>query len=567
MRTRNSAAKLTALIAAVAFLAIGCSSSAKSTPAAVPTLPPSNTNATPYSKVLSGGTFRISMGAYPSQWNFNQDDGTTEAVSEVMSALMPTPFTSDSSGNPIADPDYISSYKLTPPSGGQLETIELHLNTKAVWSDGTPITANDYITQWKALNGSNSAFDPSGTTGYNDIKSVVQGSSPYDVLYTLSTPFGEWSSLFGMIFPAKYNATPQEFDKGYLNQIPVTGGPFIVQSLNSSNQTVTLARNPHFWAPPAKLSTIVFENLSEDAAVQAAANGELDDVEVYNVSEYDKLKNTPGLTARSAISELWPALMFNGKNAILSSTDVRDALQEAVDRPAIISSQLKGLPVPAVQPLQNHILLPNQVGYTNNSGQYGTYSPANAEKLLTAAGWAPGAGGVRYKNGQPLAITMQLQSGDTVGASIAQLIQVMWKQIGVKLTLQTINADDYFDNYITEGNFEVGLWEWDDSPDTVSGSQPVYQQWQGTNTFQNFGDIGSPAIDKLFDQALGETDPAQAHATADKVDALIWAEGWGLPLFTEPDIEMQATYLANWGAFGMSLPDYDDVGYTKLPAS
>jgi peptide/nickel transport system substrate-binding protein len=562
VRIKSPTALLAALAVTSALFAAGCSSSAPPPKTAVPALPASDTNAVPYAQVKSGGTLRISVGGYPAQYNFNQTNGPTTATSAIMSALMPTPFLTDPTGNAYADPAYVTSYKVTPASRNQPQVIELHLNTQAHWSDGTPITANDYITQWKACNGSDPAFDPAGTTGFTNIKSVTQGTSPFDVIYTFATPFGEWPSLFGIIYPAKYNSTPSEFDNGYLNQIPVTGGPFKVGSLNSSSQTVTVVRDPSFWWRPAKLNSIVFESLGLDASVQALANGELDNVEVFNVSEYDQVKNTPGIVARKAVSATWPAIMFNAKNPILADEQVRQALQEAVDRPAIIASQMKGLPVPAVQPLDNHVMLPSQSGYADDSGQYGTYDPAQAEKLLTEAGWAPGAGGIRYKDGKPLQLTMLLQSGDSIGSSIAQLVQVMYQQVGLKLTLKTINVNDYFQNYVTEGNFQIGLWEWTDAPYPISSSESVFQQPQGTNLFQNFGAIGSPQIDALFDKALGDTDTAQARKIADQADALIWQEGHDLPLFTEPDIEMQKANLANWGAFGLSLPDYTEIGFT-----
>jgi peptide/nickel transport system substrate-binding protein len=570
MLTRSSTPRrhlsgFVAVGAALSLLAAGCAAASGSGTKKVsaPALPASDTNAVPYAQVKSGGTLRLAIGNYPAQFNFNQTDGPTVATSDIMSALMPTPFLTDATGTAQADPAYVSSYKVTPASGSQPQTIELHLNPKAHWSDGTPITANDYVAQWKATNGSNPKFDPAGTVGAGAIGSVAQGpAGQFDVLYTFSHPFGEWPALFGIVYPAKYNETPAEFDNGYLNKIPVTGGPFKVGSLNASSQTVTLVRDPSFWWRPAKLDSIVFETLGTDAAVQALANGEIDNVEVSDVAEYDKVKNTPGIAARKAVSTIWPAIMFNAKNPILSDVRVRQALQMAVDRPAIIASQMKGLPVPTIQPLNNHILLPSQVGYTNEAGQYGQYDPTQAEKLLAQAGWAPGAGGVRYKDGKPLQLTMLLTQGDPIGSSIAQLIQVMYQQVGLKLTLQTINANDYFQNYVDEGNFQIGLWEWEDAPYPISNGEPVYQQPQGSNLFQNFGSIGSPQIDALFTKALGDTNVAQSHQIANQADALIWAEGHDLPLFTEPDIEMQKADLANYGAFGLSLPDYTEIGFT-----
>ena len=572
MSSRLSSGRLrtTAVLAAgalaVSALSAGCSSSSSGSKSdAVAALANQNINATPYADVKTGGTLRLAIGGFPSQYNFNQVNGQTEAVSTIMAALMPTPFITTSAGEPENDPAYVASYQVVQADPAQKipQSVTLELNPKAKWSNGQPITAHDYIVQWEALNGSNAKFDPAGTTGFNDIGQVTQGSSPYQVKYTFSSPFGEWASLFGIVYPASYNATPSEFDNGYLNQVPVTGGPFELGSINSSSETVTVVRNPDFWWRPAKLDKIVFITLTEAAAVQALANNEIDDDQVFDVSQYDKVKNTPGVVARIAASETWPDIIFNAKNPVLSDVKVRQALEMAVDRPAIIKSQMQGLPVPTIQPLDNHILLPQQIGYKDDSGQYGQYDPTAAEKILTAEGWIPGAGGVRYKDGKPMQLTIDIQSGDDVGSSIAQLVQEMYTVVGFKTTIQTINANDYFNDYFDNGNFQIAIFEWTDPPYTVSGAESMFQSPQDGDVFQNPGGIYEPKIDQLFAQALDTTDAATSHAIADQADALIWQEGHDIPLFTEPDIEMQKADLANWGAWDLGLPDYTAIGFTS----
>ena len=112
------------------------------------------------------------------------------------------------------------------------------------------------------------------------------------------------------------------------------------------------------------------------------------------------MKNTPGVTTRVASSLEWPDIIFNAKNSVTGDEKVRQALEMAVDRPAVISSQMKGLPVSGIQPLDNHILFPMQTGYKDDSGAYGTYNPKQAEQILTQQGWVPGAGGVRDQGRQ-----------------------------------------------------------------------------------------------------------------------------------------------------------------------
>lgn len=575
MRHRN---RTTAVLAAVGLalctVSAGCSSSGGSSGSAakgggITALPAQSINATPYANVQSGGTLRIAIQGFPTQFNFNQVNGTTTSVSAIIPALLPTPFITSGTGQTEADPAYVSSYKVVQADAAKKipQSVTLELNTQAKWSTGQPITAHDYIVQWQALNGSNPKFDPTGTTGFNDISNVTQGSNPYEVTYTFSTPFSEWPALFGVIYPAQYNESPGAFDNGYLNKIPVTGGPFKVQSINQSAQTVTLVRDPNFWWRPAKLDKIVVINLSQQAAVQALANNEIDDDEVYNVSQYDEVKNTPGYTTRVASSLLWPDILFNSKNDVTDDVKVRQALEMSIDRPAIITSQMKGLPVSGIQPLDNHVLVPMQVGYKDDSGTLGTYNPKQAEAILSQEGWVPGPGGVRTKDGKPMQLTIDIPSGDDIASSVAQLAQQMWMVVGFKTTIQTINENDYFTDYFNTGNFQIGIFEWDDPPYTVSNSESMFQSPQGSNVFQNPGGIYNPQIDQLFNQALSNTNVAQSHAIVDQADSLIWQEGHDLPLFLEPDIEVEKANLANWGAWGMGLPDYTDIGYTSAAGS
>jgi peptide/nickel transport system substrate-binding protein len=574
MRTRHrSTLILAALSIAVTGAAAACSSSGKSSGSnggskgasgavQVTNLPADALNATPYADVPSGGTLRLSVPSFPTQFNFNQSNGPTVALSAIASAVMPTPFLSDAQGNPTPDPAYVTSYKLTPPSGNKPETIELQLNPKAKWSNGQPITANDYITQWKAVNGSNPKFDPAGTI--TQAKSVTQGpGGQFDVVFTLNAPMAEWGALFGVLYPAQYNATPSAFDNGYLNAMPVTAGPFKIAKIDKAAQTVTIVRDPNFWWRPAKLDSIVFEAMKTDAAVNAVANGELDNIQVMDAAQYDKLKNVSGIATLKAQSLYWYQITFNGKNPILSDVNVRRALMMAVDRQAVTNAALKGLPVSGVTPLGNHLMFPAQAGYQAYNGPEAQYNPAQAASLLAQSGWQKHSDGYLYKNGQKLKLAMLLEDGDTTGENAADLVQVMWKQVGVDLSISSVSHNDYFDNYVQKGDFQVGLWSWDDAPQTISSSAAVYQNPQGSNLFQNFGAIGSPQIDKLLNEAQAQSDLTKAHQIADQADALIWQEGHSLPLFVLPDIEMQKANLANWGAVGFTLPDYTAIGFLK----
>src|SRR4030095_12614921 len=92
------------------------------------------------------------------------------------------------------------------------QVVTYKLNPKAVWYDGTPISAADFIAQWKALNGTNPAYQTSSNTGYNQIESVVQGADKFEVVVTFKTPFADWKSLFWPLYPASTNSDPTAFN-------------------------------------------------------------------------------------------------------------------------------------------------------------------------------------------------------------------------------------------------------------------------------------------------------------------------------------------------------------------
>ena len=67
--------------------------------------------------------------------------------------------------------------------------VKYHINPKAVWSDGTPITYEDFVGMFTALNGKNAAFKPMSTSGYDQIQSAQRGASDQDVTVTFAKPY------------------------------------------------------------------------------------------------------------------------------------------------------------------------------------------------------------------------------------------------------------------------------------------------------------------------------------------------------------------------------------------
>src|SRR3954452_13982089 len=487
-------------------------------------------NPQPRDKVKDGGTIRWAVDQFSTQWNYNQLNGPEASTLDVLTALMPQPMVADEKANTDVDPNYLVSAKLTSDSP---ETIKYVLNKKAKWSDGSPITWKDYETQWKALNGQNSKFEVASTTGYARVKSITRGANDYEFTVIFAKPFGEWQALFSPLYPAKYQDTPEHFNKGYFNQIPVTAGPFKMQGLDKSAKTITVVKDPNWWGTPAKLDKVVYRALEIEAGINAFVNGEVDVVDVGpDPSALKRTSGTPGSTIHEAGGPDFRHFTINATAPLLKDVKVRQALALGINREAIAKSDLTGLNWPA-QTMDNHFFVNTQDGYQDNTGDLGKYNPDQAKKLLDEAGWKM-SGSYRQKGGKTLELKFVIPSGIATSKQEGELTQAMLKDIGVKLDITTVPADPFFDKYVIPGNYDITPFSWLGTPFPISSAISIYANPKGDNIQQNFARNGSPEIDALMQKAAGSTDVAEARKDINDADKLIWQNVHSLILYQRP---------------------------------
>jgi peptide/nickel transport system substrate-binding protein len=87
------------------------------------------------------------------------------------------------------------------------QTVVHKIKQNAVWSDGTPVSADDFIYLRKNLNGTIKSNDVSNTTGYDQMESVKGSDNGKTVTVVYKTPFRDWKSVFASgnyILPAHY---------------------------------------------------------------------------------------------------------------------------------------------------------------------------------------------------------------------------------------------------------------------------------------------------------------------------------------------------------------------------
>jgi peptide/nickel transport system substrate-binding protein len=511
-------------------------------------------------ELTQGGSFRWALAEMPPNFNYNQLDGALDDNEDVISALMPAAFDFSADATPKVNEDYFSSVELT---SEDPQVVTYTINPDAVWSDGTPITAADLISQWKALNGTNPAYNVVSTTGYEEVASVEQGADEKQAVVTFSNPYADWQALFSPLYPASTNDDPNVFNTGWTTGPQVTAGPFELDNLDTAAQTITLVPSDSWWGDKPVLDSIVYRVMDPDASIDALANGEIDFVDIGpDVDAYSRASTMQDVDIRRAGGPNFRHITINGTSPVLSDVNVRQALAKAIDRQTIADALLGPLGGDATK-LDNHIFMTNQEGYQDNAGDLSKADVEGANAQLDQAGWTREGDATRTKGGQNLTIRFVIPSGVAASQQEAELVQGMLAQVGADVQIQTVPVGDFFENYVNTGDFDFTVFSWIGTPFPISSSSSIYEQPQGEEIQQNYARIGSPEIDDLFQQAAQELDPAKARDIANQADADIWEEVHSLTLYQRPDLIAANAKLANFGAFGFASVKYQDIGFTE----
>lgn len=202
-------------------------------------------------------------------------------------------------------------------------------------------------------------------------------------------------------------------------------------------------------------------------------------------------------------------------------------------------------------------------------GAPGAYAPkGTAAPAATAA-----AGGPMAKDGKPLTLRFVLPSGEGSESlrTVADRISRMLEKIGIRTETAKVADESYFKDHIASGQYDLALYSWPATAFPATDARPIFAKpvpaADGSlNVEQNYTRVGTDHIDQLFDQAMGELDEDESRALVKKADARIWAEAGSIPLYQRPQLMAARTNLANAGAFGFQVPNYEDMGFLKQGA-
>ncbi|MEM7030499.1 MAG: peptide ABC transporter substrate-binding protein [Chloroflexota bacterium] len=324
-------------------------------------------------------------------------------------------------------------------------TWSFTLREGQMWSDGTPLTAHDYVATFQYAADPDHGWDftwffgflgPGGIENWNE---VVAGELPTDALgveavddrtfaITTVAPFPPLPGVMKFSWPLQKKAL-EEHGPFYNNSLDthVSSGPFMLEEFDPGNRIVFTA-NPHYngYRKPL-LNKIEIIYMSPDTMFAAFQNGEIDNVgaDVLSPADFELIQGDPDLSdnyLRHFGDFRTDYLLFDTFNPPFDDVNVRKAFAKAVDREAIVKNvwgELKAMPAYSM-------LMP---GYPS-SDTAGTLRDLQAfdcdaaNELLTTAGYPGGEGFPKQEmwlRNEPPALAAVFQA---TAASIAQCLNV-----------------------------------------------------------------------------------------------------------------------------------------------
>ena len=492
-----------------------------------------------------GGSVTWTIEKTMQNWNVLSADGNTFDYAQVVNALTPSTYIFNPSYKVTMNSELLVSANETSTSP---ETVVYKIQPNAVWSDGTPINADDFIYNWQVQNGTDANIAAASTTGYQNIQSVTGSDNGKTVTTVYKTPFGDWKSLFINMYPAhiakQHGNNEQSFNWFQTNPLPVSGGPFVVSSVSSDKTSVILKRNPKWYGTAVPLDQITFRAIT-DAAQEPTAlqNHEVDGIypqpETNLVNQLKGMGNTITYKIDSGLG--FEHIDFNLKNSALGNATwgktLRTAMFTATDRNAILSKTIQQFQSSAV-PLNSRMFVQGQNGYQDNVTQFGlgTGNLSKAQQMLTSAGFknvGSGKGGLTAPDGSKIpTFQMKYTVGNQIRLDTCSLFASEMAQLGITVA---VTPTDNLGATLTQtgGNgYDIVDFAWVNTPFPASANQPLYTTGGGGN----FGGYSNKNVDAWLATAAASSDTSTQISNLNKADQQISQDAYTLPLYQKPTL-------------------------------
>ena len=447
-----------------------------------------------------------------------------DMVALVYSGLMKL----DTNGNLV--PDLAKSVTLSPDG----KTYHIVLKQGITFQDGTPLTSADV------------AFTI-GLIQNPQLKSPLRGNwdgvtvdvkNKYELDITLPQPYAPFiqNLTVGILPRARWENIPiEQIPFSQNNTEPIGTGPYYVSdALRSKSGLITgykLSASPTY-TPHPQISTLVFNFYqSEHDLLSALHSGAIASTPSLSAEGLAQVNTNKYRIIESPLPRTFEVFFNQNKSTALRDLAARRALNEAVDRPALVKQVLDGHGIPITGPVP-----PGFIDIKSTSSASTTQSTDRikaAAKILTDGGWKKDDTGTWVKtiNQQKVSLELTLSTANTpLFEATAKALKQTWEKLGVRVTIAEFEQPDLVQNVIRPRDFQVLLFGTD-----IGSMVDLYPFWHSSQKDDpglNIGEYTNIDVDSLLEKERVSTSTAQKATYLSKISNIIKSEVPAVFLFT-----------------------------------
>ncbi|ARO33802.1 oligopeptide ABC transporter substrate-binding protein (plasmid) [Rhizobium sp. NXC14] len=307
---------------------------------------------------------------------------------------------------------------------------------------------------------------------------------------------------------------------------PIASGAFVVDEWRRGDRVI-LKKNPNFWeADRVKLDGVEWISVPDDNTrmlnVQA---GELDAAIFVPFSRVEELKKDPNLNVAIDASTREDHLLINHAHGALGKKEVRQALDLAIDKKAIVDTVTFG------QGTVANSYIPKGALYYYADNLQRPYDPAKAKELLAAAG------------ASDLTLNYVVRAGDEVDEQTAVLVQQQLQKAGITANLQKVDPSQEWDMLVA-GDYDISVNYWtNDILDPDQKTTFVLGHDSNNNYLTNYK---NEAVKELVAKARLELDPKKREAMYVNLQKMAKDDVNWIDLYYSPYINVSRKNIENF---------------------
>ncbi|MCK3778866.1 peptide ABC transporter substrate-binding protein [Ensifer sesbaniae] len=431
---------------------------------------------------------------------------------------------------------------------GTVYTFKLRADAK--WSDGSPVTAEDFVFSFRRVE------DPKTAAGYANIlfpiknaEKVNKGELPTDQLgvkavdektveITLERPTPFFLELLAhqTALPVSKASVEKNGNDFVKPGVMVSNGAFTLTA-HVPNDSLTVVKNANYWdAANVKLDKVIFYPIDDQAAsVRRFEAKEMDLVYNFSADQIDRLRKSYDDQVHVSPSLATYYYAFDTRQAPYNDVRVRQALSMAVDRDFLAKEIYAGSQLPAYS-----MVPPGIESYGEPSkAEFASMSQLDREDkaiaLMKEAGYGEG--------GKPLEIELRYNTNPN-HERVATAVADMWKNtFGAKVSLVNLDVSSHYAYLQEGGKFNVARAGW--QADYADAENFLALSVSSNKTF-NYGHFENAEFDSLMKKSYDEQDPAARSKLMHEAEALLMKEQPIAPLLTQADLWLVASRVKGW---------------------